>query len=205
MIFPVIDYHQLYKLSRLIDMGEFKDIDFTAETFFHYLIDRFDVDRVKVFVSSENREINGFVICSLSEDVVTQRPEVFIDLAWVKRGSDGKIGQELLKKVEEYARALKLNRISGFTLRGQEGAMFKKYGFRKYSVIMVKDLDGKDTKAEPMKMTKVEKNRLYYQKNRDRIIQRSKKHYELKKLKNSEKAEKREESSNAEQKEEDRT
>lgn len=140
MIYNVIDYHLLFKLSRLIDLGEFKGIQFTAATFFHYLMDRFDTDKIKVFVSVENKEINGFVICSVSRDVVTERPEVFIDLAWTKKGTNGNVGAGLLKKAEEYTLSLNLSRISGFTLRGQERGMFKKYGFTKYSTIMVKDL-----------------------------------------------------------------
>lgn len=216
MIFHVIDYHQLYKLSRLIDLGEFKGIDFTAETFFHYLIDRFDKDRIKVFVNVENKEINGFVICSLSQDVVTERPEVFIDLAWVKKGLDGKVGEELLKKVEDYTRKLKLSRISGFTLRGQEGAMFKKYGFRPYSTIMVKDLKAssrpqngdkgvktrlqEDNKApEAVTTSHKQECREYYAQNREKILQKRKEHYKLKKMK------KKGAKDNAVKKEEDRT
>ena len=34
----------------------------------------------------KKKEINGFVISSLSQDVVMGRPEVFIELAWVKKG-----------------------------------------------------------------------------------------------------------------------
>ena len=153
MIYNVIDYHLLYKLSRLIDLGEFKGIQFTAATFWHYLMDRFDTDKIKVFVSVENKEINGFVICSLSQDVVTESPEVFIDLAWIKKGTNGRVGDGLLKKTEEYTRSLNLSRISGFTLRGQEKAMFKKFGFRRYSTIMVKDLSN-DKKELPQKRNK---------------------------------------------------
>lgn len=198
MIFHIIDYYQLYKLSRLIDLGEFKEIDFTANTFFQYLIDNFDKDKIKVFVNVENKEINGFVICSLSQDVVTQRPEVFIDLAWTKKGTNGKIGEELLGKVEDYARGLKLSRISGFTLRGQEGAIFKKYGFRRYSTIMVKDL--KDTAKRPQDRQKEPKTRLqgdnnaskgitshkqvckaYYERNKKKLLQKRKERYSMNK------------------------
>jgi len=219
LIYNVIDYHQLYKLSRLIDLGEFKGIDFTAETFFHYLIDRFDKDRIKVFVNVENKEINGFAICSLSQDVVTERPEVFIDLAWIKKGTNGKVGEELLEKVEDYTRKLNLSRISGFTLRGQEKAMFGKYGFRRYSTIMVKDLkqvpDGlqnddkevkirlqKDNNASKEFTSRKQKNIEYYAKNRQKILQKRKEHYKLKKMKNLQKKEAKD---NDIKKEEDRT
>lgn len=220
MIFHVIDYRQLYKLSRLIDLGEFKGIDFTAETFFHYLIDRFDADKIKVFVNVENKEINGFVICSLSQDVVTERPEVFIDLAWIKKGTNGKVGEELLEKAEDYTRELNLSRISGFTLRGQEKAMFRKYGFRPYSTIMVKDLkqlsnglqnSDKGAKARlqednnvPKVVTTSHKQECkeYYAQNKGKILQKRKEHYKLKKMKNLQKKEAKD---NAIKKEEDRT
>lgn len=204
MIFDVRDYYQLYKISRLIDLGEFKDIDFTTQTFFQYLIDRFDKDKIKVFVNIENKEMNGFVICSLSQDVVTQRPEVFIDLSWVKKGTDGNIGKELLQKVEDYARELKLSRISGFTLRDEQVAMFRKYGFSKYSIIMVKNLDGKEriaeveAEAEPKAEEKLkaktlshkEKCKEYYKRNRSKVLQKRKQDYQMKKLKNLDKNEK---------------
>ena len=215
MIYNVIDYFQLYKLSRLIDSGEFKGIDFTAQTFFQYLIDNFDQDKIKVFVNVEKKEINGFAICSLSQDVVTRRPEVFIDLAWIKKGTDGRIGEDLLEKVEDYARSLKLSRISGFTLREQEGAMFKKYGFRRYSTIMVKDL--KQVSSEPQNAQKEAKTSLqtekkahkkiaaatksrsfkqrirshqrvckeYYERNKEKIKQRQKERYIKKKYEES--------------------
>ena len=198
MIYNVIDYFQLYKISQLIDSGEFKDIEFTANTFFHYLIDNFDKDRIQVFVNVEDKEIDGFVICSLSQDVVTQRNEVFIDLTWIKKGTDGNIGKELLEKVEDYARKLNLTRISGFTLRGEQKAMFAKYGFRPYSTIMVKDLNGKEriaeieAGAEPKSEEKSEKSeekrvkhneqsRKYYQKHRAGVLQKRKQNYKIKK------------------------
>lgn len=211
MIYDVIDYFQLYKLSRLIDLGEFKEIDFTANTFFQYLIDNFDKDKIKVFVNVENKEINGFAICSLSQDVVTQRPEVFIDLAWTKKGTNGKIGEELLGKVEDYARGLKLSRVSGFTLRGQEKAIFAKYGFRPYSIIMVKDLkqltdglqnDDKGAKTSLQRDKSAHKGiatthkqkvrghqrvcKEYYEKNKEKILQRRKELYHMNKKKKHE-------------------
>jgi len=221
MILDVRDYYQLYKISKLIDSGEFKEIDFTAQTFFQYLIDNFDRDKIKVFVNVENKEVNGFVICSLSQDVVTQRPEVFIDLAWVKKGTDGKIGEELLKKVEDYTKSLKLSRVSGFTLRGQEGAMFKKYGFKRYSTIMVKDLtetpqigekgleiapEGDKSLVKEVRSHK-ETCKRYYEKHKKTLRQKRRERYRMNKNKESmNKIDSMNKGGNdAEQKEEDRT
>jgi len=199
LILDVRNYYQLYKISQLINLGDFKDIDFTAQTFFQYLIDNFDRDKIKVFVNVENKEINGFVICSLSQDVVTQRPEVFIDLVWVKKGIDGNIGDDLLKKVEDYTKSLKLSRISGFTLRGEEGAMFRKYGFRPYSTIMVKDLTEAPQNAEKgaemglqdtksyFEASKSHKDvcKRYYEKHKKTLRQKRRKRYRMNKSKES--------------------
>lgn len=201
MITETKDYYILYRISRLVDAGIFEGIDFTAQTFFSYLINRADKDKIKVFVNVENKEINGFAICSLSEDVVTQRPEVFIDLAWVKKGVDGKVGKDLLEKIEDYAKSLNLNRISGFTLRGQEDAMFRKYGFRRYSTIMVKDLirnphepqkvkeeirtepQNNNTSKDPVSMNKhKEVCRAYYKKHRKELLKKRRERYLMKKI-----------------------
>lgn len=129
MIVEVKDYNILWRISRLIDKGIFKQIDCNGDDFFRYLIDEFDREKIKVYASvNGNKKMEGFVVCSLSKSLVTNKPEVFIDLAYVDKDADKNIGKELLNKVEDYSRSLGIDKITGYSLKG-ERSMLKKYGF----------------------------------------------------------------------------
>lgn len=128
MIIEVNDYEILWRISRLADSGIFKGMDYSSDELFRYLIERFDSDKIKVFASVEGNAIQGFVICSLARGVIKKNPQVFIDLAYTDKKADKSLGLELMNRVEEYAKSLKINEVCGFSLKGERG-MFDKYGF----------------------------------------------------------------------------
>jgi len=128
MITEVNDYEILWHISRLADSGVFKGLDYNANDLFRYLIERFDSDKIKVFAAIEENNIQGFVICSLARGVIKKTPQVFIDLAYINKKADKSVGPQLMKKIGEYAKSLKINEVCGFSLKGEKG-MFDKYGF----------------------------------------------------------------------------
>ncbi|MGE4358054.1 MAG: hypothetical protein AB7E08_05860 [Candidatus Omnitrophota bacterium] len=145
-IFEVDNYEVLWRISRLIDKGVFKGLDYTADDFFRYLIENFDKDAIKVFASvNGTNQIEGFVICSLAKNVIRNTPQVFIDLAYIDKKVDKNVGLELLKKIEDYARKLNINEICGFSLKG-ERAVFDKYGFELDYKAYIKRLDKQEVK-----------------------------------------------------------
>lgn len=144
MIYEVKDYYLLHRISRLIDKGIFKDLNYTADQFFNYLIERFDKDKIKVFASVKNKRIEGFGVCSLNKDLITGKPEVFIDLGWVDKKAERKVAKELLKKIEDYAKSLNISRITGYTKKDLRG-IYKKYGFLKDYIVVYKELKKEDS------------------------------------------------------------
>lgn len=139
MITEVKDYYILYRISRLIDKGLFEGIGYSADDFLKYLMDKTETDKIKVFASIENNKINGFAVCSLAKDIVRDKPQVFIDLAYIEPKSNG-TGALIMKKIEEYARFLKVNELCGYSLRGEK-SMFKKYGFNLDYRVYIKKLE----------------------------------------------------------------
>ncbi|HDP36815.1 MAG TPA: hypothetical protein ENN27_02940 [Candidatus Atribacteria bacterium] len=128
-IVEITDYALLYRISLLIDRGAFKFIDYDSQSFFRYLIDRFDEDKIKVFASvNGSNTIEGFAICSLTEDIIRKTPQIFIDLAYIAKKADKTVGNELMKKIEDYAKTLKIDEICGFSLKGEK-SMLDRYGF----------------------------------------------------------------------------
>jgi len=150
VVVEVKDYDILWRISRLVDTGAFGKLGYTADEFFRYLIDNFDQGEIKVFAYIKDKKIVGFVVCSVSENLISGEKEVFIDLAWVDRHADGKVGKDLLKKVEVYTRGLNLKKISGYTTLTKERAILRKYGFKNEAIIMSKVLEegGKNGTAE---------------------------------------------------------
>ncbi len=139
MIVEVKDYYILWKISRLIDKGVFKDIGYTADEFFVYLRDKWDDERIKVFAYIDNGEIKGFAVCSLVRGMVRKVPQVFIDLAYIKKG-EPKIGDKIVERIEKYAKELKVNEITGYSQRG-ERAIFRKYKFDLDYTVYTKKLE----------------------------------------------------------------
>jgi len=150
VVVEVKNYEILWRISRLVDTGVFGKLGYTADDFFHYLIDNFDNEQIKVFAYIDNQKIEGFTICSVSENLISGKLELFIDLAWVDKHAKGDVGKKLLRRVEDYARELKLNKVSGYTTLTKERAILRKYGFKNEAIIMSKILEeeGKNGTAE---------------------------------------------------------
>lgn len=158
MILEVSDYEILWRISQLIDKGCFKYIDYTANEFFKYLLDEWDIGKIKVFVSiNDKKEIDGFVICSLIKDIVRKKNQVFIDLAYVDKEAPKETGQELLNRVEDYAKSLNIDEICGYSLKG-ERAMFKKYGFELDYSVFIKRIKNMEVKSETKETTNSSRN-----------------------------------------------
>jgi DNA-binding Lrp family transcriptional regulator len=157
MIKEATDYKLLYRISRLVDSGVFKGIDYTGDEFFRYLIDKFDEDRVKVFVSIKEDKLNkleGFAICSLVKGDIREVPQVLIRLAYVDKKAGKDTGEKLMNKIEAYAGELKVDEVCGYSLRGTK-SMYKRYGFNLDYKCYIKKLEKREKREKREKKREV--------------------------------------------------
>lgn len=128
-IIEVKDYEILYRISRLIDKGEFK-VNYTADDFFRYLIKEIEETKMlKVFASiSPEAQMQGFIIVSVTRDLVRDIRSLFIDLAWVEKSAGAEIGPALLERAEDFAREIGITQLVGYSQKGEK-SMLKRYGF----------------------------------------------------------------------------
>ena len=128
MIQETTNSYQLFLISQAVP--EIRGADYTPMEFLKYMMDGLNSGNTKVFVDIDDTgKLNGFIVVSIAKSM--ERPELFIDLAKVDSKMNG-LGLELQKKVEEWAKELKINRISTLITKNEK-AFCKKYGFERSS------------------------------------------------------------------------
>ncbi len=147
MIIDVKHYETLFRISLLIDKGVFKHIDYTSDQFFKYLLERWDKDQIRVFAAVDKGNILGFAVCSVQENVIRKKPQVFIDLAFVSNDAPKETGIDLMTRIEDFARELKIDEITAFSLKG-ERSMFRKYGFGVDYTAFIKKIGEKNVEVK---------------------------------------------------------
>lgn len=156
MIVDVKDYDILYRISRMVGLKEFEKMsDYTADQFFRYLIDRFDSDSIKVFAYTNGKKsLEGVAVCSKTTSVVGDKPQLFIDFAWLDKQMPKEARLKLWEAVEDYARALGTDEVVAYTTLQGRG-LFSTYGFKRDFTAYIKKIPEKKKETSDEKQEKL--------------------------------------------------
>ncbi|HPV97937.1 MAG TPA: GNAT family N-acetyltransferase [Spirochaetota bacterium] len=139
----VKDYELLWKISRMVDTGKIESVNYTADEFFRYLIDRQDANKIQVIVALEGKEILGFGVYSIHHNIISGKDTAFIDVVYIDPTAPKDCGPQMLERVEEFARQHKLDEIGCYSKKRERG-MWAKYGFVIDYTVYKKKLGGND-------------------------------------------------------------
>jgi histone acetyltransferase (RNA polymerase elongator complex component) len=136
----IVETHDPLLLNEIAKrVKQIKGVDYTPEEFILYIVDGYADHTTKVFIAQDENDkykMKGFVVASIVKPMKDK--EIFVDLSWIDSKQNG-LGKDLMKRVEDWARELKIKLITAYITKGLR-AFKKRYGFKKKCILISKEV-----------------------------------------------------------------